>query len=80
MIMPAYKSKNGTWFFKCSINGRQFLRRGFSSRKETVQAEALFRIEGSSNHQKDSKKKAIQKDFYFFDLVESYKNHRKKEL
>lgn len=57
--MPVYKSKNGTWFFKCSINGRQFLRRGFSSRKEAVQAEALFRMEGSSNHQKDSKKKAI---------------------
>lgn len=57
--MPVYKAKNGSWYFKCSINGRQFLRRGFSSRKEAVEAEALFRTEGSSPAQKESKKKAI---------------------
>lgn len=74
--MPAYKSKNGTWFFKCSINGRQFLRRGFASRKEAVQAEALFRMEGSSNHQKDSKKKAIT----FNELCKIYIQHIRKNL
>lgn len=55
--MPVYKAKNGTWFFKCSLNGRQFLRRGFSSRREALEAEALFRTQGSP--EKESGKKVI---------------------
>lgn len=75
--MPVYKANNGSWYFKCSINGRQFLRRGFSSRKEAVEAEILLKSENLLNTKSGKK---IQKDLYFFDLVESYKNHRKKEL
>lgn len=74
--MPVYKAKNGSWYFKCSINGRQFLRRGFDSRKEAVEAEALFRTEGSSSAQKESKKKAIT----FNELCKLYIRHIKKNL
>ena len=72
--MPVYKAKNGTWFFKCSINGRQFLRRGFDSRKEAVEGEALFRTEGSSK--KESGKKVIT----FSQLCKLYIRHIKKNL
>ena len=41
--MPVYKDKlkkdqSTAWYFKTSINGRSFLRRGFKSKKEAIQA------------------------------------------
>lgn len=72
--MPVYKAKNGTWFFKCSLNGRQFLRRGFSSRREALEAEALFRTQGSSK--KESGKKVIT----FNELCALYIRHIKKNF
>ncbi|MFA6664863.1 MAG: hypothetical protein WCS21_11200, partial [Lachnospiraceae bacterium] len=40
--MPVYKDKNGKFFFKCSIHSQQFLRRGFSTREEALNAERVF--------------------------------------
>lgn len=44
-----YKStknkKNQTYFFKTCIKGRQYIRRGFSSRSEAKEAEEIFRVQ-----------------------------------
>ena len=41
--MPVYKDKNNTWFFKCSIKGRQYLKRGFKTKSEALKEESIFR-------------------------------------
>ena len=41
--MPVYKDKNNTWYFKCSIKGRQYLKRGFKTKAEAVKEESIFR-------------------------------------
>lgn len=76
--MPVYKSKNGSWFFKCSINGRQFLRRGFDSRKEAKLAESSFIIQ--NQNQKKGKKSEIITFNQLVDLWLRYKKNKVKVL
>ena len=68
--MPVYKAKNGTWFFKCSLNGRQFLRRGFSSRREALEAEVLLKSENRA-------KTKYKREMTFYALIHHYKNYIK---
>lgn len=56
--MPVYKDKKTKkYYFKCSINNRQFLRRGFNSRNEAQEAEIDFLYE---NKGKVKKRKQIE--------------------
>ncbi len=51
--MPVYKDKKTKkYYFKCSINNRQFLRRGFSSRNEAQEAELDFLYENKGKTKK----------------------------
>ena len=68
--MPVYKDKNGTWYFKCSIKGVQFLRRGFKTKKEGQQALNLFLIDSSSK----------SKRMTFYELVKLFKRHKRDSL
>ncbi len=73
--MPVYKDKNrNSWFFKVSIKGRQFLRRGFSSKKEATTAAAAFLLE---NEKRPKEKK---KDLTYNELLQEYKKYLKKDL
>lgn len=66
--MPVYKDKNGTWFFKVCIKGRQFLRRGFSSKKEATTAAATFMVD---NDNKEHKSNLLT----WYSLLEEYKKY-----
>lgn len=68
--MPAYKDKNGSWYFKCSIKGTQFIRRGYNTKSEALKAEAIFKIENQD-------KKINKKNLKFNELVELYLKHKK---
>ncbi len=70
--MPVYKDKNNTWFFKCSINGKQYLKRGFSSKSEASREEAIFKVNNNS-------KKKI-KILKFTDAVDLYFKYLKDNL
>lgn len=72
--MPVYKDKNNTYFFKVSIKGRQFLRRGFITRKEASIACAKFMLE---NHKKP---KLAKKELTYCDLLKEYKKFAKNEF
>lgn len=63
--MPVYKDKNNTWYFKCSIKGRQYLKRGFKTKAEAVKEESIFRA--SEGNLKKSKILTFQDciDLYF---------------
>lgn len=54
--MPVYKDKKTkkpkNWFFKTSIKGKQYLKRGFASRKEARMAEDAFRLAYSDKYQR----------------------------
>lgn len=55
--MPVYKEKNrSSWYFKCCINGRQFLRRGFATKNEARQAENDFMYMNRRANKKHYKK------------------------
>lgn len=72
--MPVYKdNRNNSYYFKVCINGRQFLRRGFISKKEATIEEAKFLASNLS-----SKKKNIVLTYY--DLLETYKIYLKDDL
>lgn len=72
--MPVYKDKNNSWYFKVCIKGRQFLRRGFFSKKEATTAAAKFLLENGK------KLKQPKKEPTYIELLEEYKKHLKKEL
>ncbi len=73
--MPVYKDKNrNSWFFKVCIKGRQFLRRGFESKKEAINAEASFLIENNK------KPKNSKKELSYVELLNEYKKYLKKEF
>lgn len=73
--MPVYKDKErNSWFFKCSINGKQYLKRGYPTKKDAVNAEALFKLESNS-----SKKVKTIKFYQLCDLFLSYKKKTLKE-
>ncbi len=71
--MPVYKDSKGSWYFKCSINGKQILRRGFSTKSEASKAEVLFKAE---NQNKKSKVKVIK----FYDAVDLYLKYLKENV
>ncbi len=71
--MPVYKDKN-KWLFKVSIKGRQFLRRGFATKKEAKEAESLFLVENQK------KVYEIKKELTYKQLLEQYKIFAKKEF
>ena len=73
--MPVYKAKNGTWFFKCSLNGRQFLRRGFSSRRDAKLAESSFVVQ--NQNQRKAKKVAV---ITFNQLVDFWLKYKKNKV
>lgn len=51
--MPVYRDKNkSAWYFKCCINGRQFLRRGFDTKNEARKAEMVFLYENQNQRKK----------------------------
>lgn len=71
--MPVYKDKErNSWFFKCSINGKQYLKRGYPTKKDALNAEALFMLESNS----DKKVKVIK----FYDLCDLFLSYKKKTL
>lgn len=54
--MPVYRDNNrNSWYFKCCINGRQFLRRGFTTKNEARKAEMLFMYENQNQRKKANK-------------------------
>ncbi len=66
--MPIYRDKKTkTYYFKCSINSRQFLRRGFSTRNEAQEAEIDFLYEN-----KGKVKKRKQIEFTWQKLIDYY--------
>lgn len=73
-MSPVYKDKNGTWFFKVCIKGRQFLRRGFSSKKEATTAAATFLLEN------DKRPKEQKKELTYVELLQEYKKFAKREF
>ncbi len=72
--MPVYKDKNGTWLFKVCIKGRQFLRRGFATKKEATTAAATFLLE---NEKRPKEKK---KELTYVELLQEYKKFAKNEF
>lgn len=70
--MPVYKDKNNRWYFKCSIKGRQYLKRGFKTKSEAVKEESIFRAS-------EGIKKNI-KILSFEDCVELYFKYLKNNL
>ncbi len=48
--MPIYRDKKrSSWYFKCCINGRQFLKRGFATKNDARRAENDFMYENQNN-------------------------------
>lgn len=72
--MPIYKDKNGSYFFKVSIKGRQFLRRGFKTKKEAVIEEAKFLLENKK------RPKEQKKELTYIELLQEYKKFAKREF
>lgn len=72
--MPVYKSGK-TYYFKCCINGRQFLRRGFATKREAQEAEIDFIYENKGNAK--NKPKMI---LTWPKLVEYYLKHLKAQV
>lgn len=70
--MPVYKDNHGKWYFKVSVKGVQYLKRGFNSKTEAKENEMLFLLE--IDKIKDIK---IVK---LYSLIEKYKQHQKKKL
>ncbi len=73
-MSPVYKDKNGTWYFKVCIKGRQFLRRGFATKKEATTAAATFLLE---NEKRPKEKK---KELTYVELLQEYKKFAKREF
>lgn len=46
--MPAYKDNNGKWFAKFSINGKQVLKRGFTTKRDALKYETMTKAEGKA--------------------------------
>ena len=68
--MPIYRDeKNKSYYFKVSINGRQFLRRGFKSKKEAIKEEAIFITQNQCRKPGD--------DPTYLQLLDLYKKHLK---
>lgn len=71
--MPVYKDKNNTWFFKCSINGKQYLKRGFSSKLDARKEEEIFKASNNSKKKIKSLKFTDAVDLYFKYLKDNLK-------
>ena len=71
--MPVYKDAKGSWFYKCCVNGKQYLKRGFSTKSEASKAEVIFKAE---NQNKNTKVKVLK----FYDAVDLYLRFKKKEI
>ncbi len=58
--MPVYKdtNKKGTYFFKCCIKSKQYIRRGFSTKSEAREAESIFIAETLQRYEKKGSKLA----------------------
>ena len=70
--MPIYKdNKKNTYYFKVCINGRQFLRRGFSTKKEATKAEAVFITQNQKNK--------ASEDLTYLQLLNLYKDYLKND-
>lgn len=76
--MPVYKEKNrSSWYFKCCINGRQFLRRGFANKTEAKKQETLF-IASNCCSPPQKKKRNPLDSLTWHDLICSYCSWYKK--
>lgn len=74
-MSPIYKdNKNNTWYFKVCIKGRQFLRRGFDTKKEAKKAEATFLLEN------EKRPKEAKKELTYCELLQEYKKFAKNEF
>ena len=71
--MPIYKDKNGSYYFKISIKGKQILRRGYKTKEAALAAAIEF--ESVNNNLLKNKKYPL-----FNDLLDSYLKKRKNEL
>lgn len=77
--MPVYKDKqNGTYFFKCCINKKQFLRRGFKTKLEAREAEAKFIAETLLRLEKKGSK--IAKPPLWSTLLKSFISWQKTQI
>lgn len=70
--MPVYKDKLGSWYFKVSVKGIQYLKRGFESKAEAKKQEMMFLLEV------DNRKPVSIITLY--SLIDKYKEHQKKRL
>lgn len=76
--MPVYSdSSNKTYYIKIYINGRQFTRRGFQSKKEARLAELSFIKDNESALKKKCKDK---EELTYRQLLDLYSKHIKAEL
>lgn len=74
--MPVYKDKKrNTWYIKININSKQFVKRGFKTKREALNDELTFRNECSSS---SKKKKDVIITFDY--LKQKYFAYRKNNL
>lgn len=72
--MPVYKDKKGKWLFRTSVDGRQYKRTGFDTKREATESEAEFR----TNFKNDSNPKTRR--IKFEDAVTLYMSESEKKL
>lgn len=71
--MPVYKdNRNNSYYFKVCINGRQFLRRGFISKKEARNEEVKFLASNGATKKTTA--------LLYCELLDSYKTYLKDDL
>lgn len=63
--MPAYKDKNGKWYCKFSIQGRQILKRGFDTKRDALKYETKTKADEKTGN-----------NITFQDVAESYYKYR----
>ena len=47
--MPAYKDKNGKWYCKFSVKGKQILKRGFDTKRDALKYETKIKAEDKNS-------------------------------
>jgi len=72
--MPVYKYDNG-WMFRTSIDGRQYKRKGFKTKKEATESEAKFRA-NYTNHEAETYKRVTFDDAVNYYLAEAEKRFK----
>ena len=60
--MPAYKDKNGKWYCKFSVKGKQILKRGFDTKRDALKYET--QIKSSNSTGQNITFRSVQESYY----------------